>query len=209
MRKYIVIWSLLLAALSSVSVGHAQRAAEGSFVNQEEKFYTLRTGDVVEIRVFNESDLSVTQKLDPNGVVIVPLLGRTKLAGMSLREAETRLEEQFISEEYLIHPQVTVTIANYAQQVFYIFGEVNQPGAKTIPEGRQTLDILEAITMAGDLSAYAKRTEIIIRRPIKGENREDKITVNLEAVIRGKRTGSEELITIYPDDIIFVPERLF
>ena len=173
-------------------------------------FYRMQSGDTVQITVFNEPDLNVNQKLDPDGVVIIPLLGRTALAGMTLREAETKLEQLFISEEYLITPQVTVTIASYADQVFYIFGEVNQPGAKTFPEGKQSLDILEAITMAGDLSQYAKRSEIVIRRPIKGENREEKIMVNLENILRGSGSSSTtELIRIYPEDIIFVPERLF
>jgi len=173
-------------------------------------FYRLQPGDTVQVTVFNEADLSIVQKLDPDGIVIVPLLGRTALGNLTMREAETKLEEQFISEEYLISPQVTLTIANYADQVFYIFGEVNQPGAKTFPEGKQSLDILEAITMAGDLSQYAKRSEIIIRRPIPGENKEEKFTVDLEAVLRGNRdSNTTELLKIYPEDIIFVPERLF
>ncbi|MGA1204702.1 MAG: polysaccharide biosynthesis/export family protein [Opitutales bacterium] len=172
-------------------------------------FHRLQAGDTVQIMVFNEPDLSTAQKLDPEGVVIVPLLGRTPLAGLTLREAETRLEELFISEEYLIHPQVTVTISTYADKVFYIFGEVNQPGAKTFPPGKQSLDILEAITMGGDLSQYAKRSEIIIRRPVKDEDREEKITVDLESILRGNKANSIDLLKIYPDDIIFVPERLF
>lgn len=173
-------------------------------------FYRLQPGDTVLISVYGEPDLTVTQKLDPDGVVIVPLLGRTPLADLKLREAETLLEESYISEEYLIHPQVTVSIAKYADQVFYIFGEVNQPGAKTFPEGKQSLDILEAVTMAGDLTNYAKRSELLIRRPIEGENREEKIKVNLEALLRGKSNlETTDLIRIYPNDIIFVPERLF
>ena len=173
-------------------------------------FYRMQAGDTIQVTVFNEPDLTVQQKLDPDGVIIVPLLGRTPLAGLSLREAEKKLEELFISEEYLIRPQVTVSIASYADQVFYIFGEVNQPGAKTFPAGKQSLDILEAITMAGDLSQYAKRSEVVIRRPIKGENREEKIMVNLENILRGNNSSqSTDLIRIYPEDIIFVPERLF
>lgn len=173
-------------------------------------FYRMQAGDTVQVTVFNEPDLAVQQKLDPDGVIIVPLLGRTPLAGLSLREAEKKLEELFISEEYLIRPQVTVSIASYADQVFYIFGEVNQPGAKTFPAGKQSLDILEAITMAGDLSQYAKRSEVVIRRPVKGENREEKIMVNLENILRGNNSSqSTDLIRIYPEDIIFVPERLF
>src|SRR6056297_1966093 len=61
-------------------------------------FYTLRPGDVVAITVFNEPDLAVSQKLDPDGVLIVPLLGRTELAGLTARQAEAHLQERFIDE---------------------------------------------------------------------------------------------------------------
>jgi polysaccharide export outer membrane protein len=183
----------------------AQEAGELS----ERRFYTLRAGDHVQITVFNEPDLAVVQKLDPNGVLIVPLLGRTELAGLTLREAETRLETRFIDEDFLIQPQVTVSIADYAEQVFYIFGEVNAPGAKPFPVGQQRLDILEAITMAGDLAQYAKRSQVTIRRPIEGTSREEKIVIDLDEVIKGDREDRQGLIEVRPNDIIYVPERLF
>jgi polysaccharide export outer membrane protein len=173
------------------------------------EFYILQPGDAIQVSVFNEPDLSVRQELDKDGVMIIPLLGRTDLSGKTLREAESYLETLFVEQEFLIDPQVTVSIANYAQQVFYIFGEVNAPGAKTFPEGRQWLDILEVITMAGDLSRYAKSSEIILRRPMEGGAGEKKITINIDDVIRGKERSQEELVKIYPGDILFVPERLF
>jgi polysaccharide export outer membrane protein len=197
-----ILSALFVAIMPSLP---AQDAGELS----ERRFYTLRPGDHVQITVFNEPDLAVVQKLDPDGVLIVPLLGRTELAGLTLREAENHLETRFIDEEFLIQPQVTVSIADYAEQVFYIFGEVNAPGAKQFPEGKQRLDILEAITMAGDLAQYAKRSEVTIRRPIEGTAQEEKIVIDLDEVIRGTRSGSEELIEVQPNDIIFVPERLF
>lgn len=197
-------WILPLLVFAAVACpGMAQPTDTGP------RFYTLRPGDSVQVNVFREPELAVVQKLDPDGVLIVPLLGRTQLAGLTLREAETHLEERFINEDFLIQPQVTVTISNYAEQVFYVFGEVRSPGAKTFPEGRQSLDILEAITMAGDLSQYAKRSEITIRRPRKDGTGEDRIVVDLDQMIRGDRRGSDELVMIYPQDILFVPERLF
>ncbi|MEX0322355.1 MAG: polysaccharide biosynthesis/export family protein [Puniceicoccaceae bacterium] len=196
-----------LLCLLGATASHAQTVPVSGQAG--DSLYTLREGDTVQISVFNEPDLSIVQKLDPNGIVIIPLLGRTNIAGRTLRDSETYLQDKFISEEYLINPQITVTIVSYAEQVFYVYGEVNSPGAKSMPNGRQSLDILEAITMAGDLGRYAKRTEVLIRRPIKGENREDRITVNLDTIIRGSRRSEngEDLVLIYPDDIIFVPER--
>ena len=197
---------LLASSLLFVQIAHAQVTDPGD----PPTFYELQPGDTVQVTVFNEGDLTAVQELDPDGEVILPLLGRVTLGGMKLREAETRLEELYISNEYLISPQVTVTITKYADQVFYIFGEVNSPGAKVFPAGKQSLDILEAITMGGDLSQYAKRSELLIRRPIEGEDREEKIEVNLDKILRGNNNqDSVDLIRVYPNDIVFVPERIF
>jgi len=172
-------------------------------------FYELRTGDVVRITVFNEGDLSVEQKLDPDGVIVIPLLGRVSLKDKTLREAESYVENLFMEQEFLIQPQVSISMVQHADQVFYIFGEVRSTGAKSFPTGKGSLDILEALTMAGGMTQYAKRTEVIIRRPIEDTDQEEKIVLDLDKVIRGSKRGNQELVKVYPQDIIYVPERLF
>lgn len=197
-----------LALLFMMSSSMALVAEDSGSVNKEET-YRLRAGDLVSIIVFDEPDLNVQGKLDPDGVIIVPLLGRTSLKGSTLRDAEAQLEKAFIDEEYLIQPQVTISVTQYAERVFYIFGEVASPGAKTFPPGRQSLDILEAISMAGDFSQYAKKSEVTLRRPIKGTSSEEKFVLDLEKLMRGNRKGEQESMSILPDDIIYVPERMF
>lgn len=172
--------------------------------------YILRSGDRITVTVFNEPDLTAEQEIDPDGVVVLPLLGRTNLAGKSPREAETFIEQRYVEEQFLIDPQVTIAIQQYAKQIFYVFGEVGNPGAKSIPAGRQWIDILEAITMAGDLSEFAKRGDILLRRPIPGTDRERRIPVDLDELIRGgKKDKASQQIRIYPEDILYVPERMF
>lgn len=174
-----------------------------------EAMYRLEVGDVVRITVFNEPDLAVEAKIDPDGVIIVPLLGRTRIGGLTVRDAERFLEQQFIDEEYLIQPQVSLNVTVYAGRVFYIFGEVRSPGAKNFPQGVQSLGILEAITMGGDLTQFARRREILLRRPIPGSDQETRITIDLDRILRGDNRGREAAVEVHPGDIIFVPERIF
>lgn len=198
--------------LIAITIGCATSMADPNNDNPAlplDNDYALRAGDRIQVTVFNEPDLDTQQKLDPDGVVVLPMLGRVDLLGKSPRAAEAFLEQKFIEEQYLIDPQVTIAIIEYAQQRFYVFGEVNSPGAKAIPQGRQWIDILEAISMAGDLSEFAKRGDILLRRPIPGTDNEKRIPINLDQLIRGNQKSDSQQIRIFPDDIIYVPERMF
>jgi polysaccharide export outer membrane protein len=171
--------------------------------------YALQTNDVIRITVFNEPDLNAEAKVDPQGIIVLPLLGSVRVAGLNVRDVEALLERNFIEEDFLISPQVSAVIIQYTSQVFYIFGEVNAPGAKPIPPGRQYVDILEAITMGGDLSQFARRREILLRRPDPDGGRETRIEIDLDKILRGDTNRGNASIEVRPGDIIFVPERLF
>lgn len=199
----------MVLALGALLILARVTAQPDSAESGESELYRLKAGDSVKMTVFEEPELQVEQKLDSDGVIVVPLLGRVSLVGLTLREAETFLEGKFVEEDYLLHPQVTVSILQHAEQVFYIFGEVNNPGAKQVPPGRQSVDILEAISLAGDLSQYAKRTNIILRRAIPETGEEKKIIIDLEKVLKGDKGGESDLVQVMPQDIIYVPERLF
>lgn len=171
--------------------------------------YTLKPKDVINIRVFREPDLNVSAPLETDSTIVVPLLGRVSLENKTLREAETHIRNLFIKGEFLIDPQVTITIRSYGGEIFYIFGEIARPGAKAMPAGKQQLDILEAITLAGDFTQFAKRSEIVVRRQDPTTGQEESFTIDFDKVLRGRGTQKLKDIQILPGDILFVPERLF
>lgn len=172
--------------------------------------YRVQPGDVVRVTVFNEPDISIEAKVDLQGTVLLPLLGDAQMGGMNGRQIEGLLRQRYIDEDFLIDPQVSVAVVQYASRVFYIFGEVNNPGAKNFPPGRQSLDVLEAISLGGDLTQYAKRNDIVLRRPSHDGQSETRISINLDEILKGNRgRNATETVVILPRDIIFVPERLF
>ena len=182
---------------------------EREFTEPQDPFYRIKPGDTVSIQIFNENNMGIQQRLDVDGSIVVPILGRVYLSKLTIREAEAHLEQQYIEQEILIEPQVSLSIANYTGEVFYIFGEVARPGAKVFPPGRQTIDVLEAITLAGDLSQYAKRSELILRRPDPLSGKEKKIVIDLDKLMRGSTSEKLSDYEVRPGDILFVPERLF
>jgi len=172
--------------------------------------YRLQPQDEISVTVFDEPELNVSQRLDPRGRISMPLLGTVNLSGMSPREAEAFIENKFIEEKYLLRPQVTVSIINYSPRYFYIFGQVQSPGAKAFPAAVEFLDIINAISRGGDFTDTAKKNSVRVTRKTGPEG--EKVMVwNLDGLIQGSEDSIEarKEFRIYPGDVIFVPERIF
>jgi polysaccharide export outer membrane protein len=100
--------------------------------------------------------------IDNKGTIEFPVLGNIKLAGLTRTEAMEFFKSQL--KPYIKEPIITLRILNYKVTVQ---GEVNRPGIFTINSERITLP--EALAMAGDLSIYGKRDNILIIREIDGK----------------------------------------
>lgn len=174
----------------------------------EKNAYRLCPGDQVQIEVIHEPDLSIAQAIDPKGIVTIPLIGTLELTGLTLAEANDVLEKAFRDKHILISPQVSVSIIKYAEKTFYIFGSVNNPGAKSLPPGKDSIDLLQAISLGGELSQYAKRREIRIQSTTESGKQTTAI-VDLEHILEGVTSVSKPQYQIQAGDLIFVPERMF
>lgn len=209
----------LCAALSITAAGTlaAQSGTTGNqplniqrAIQETSRNYQLRPTDQIAITVFGEGDLSVTQRIDGDGNINMPLLGKTSMSGRTVREAELFLRNQFISQRYLRDPQVTVGIVQYSVKQFYVFGEVNAPGMKVFPLEEDKLDIIEVISMAGDFTDLASGDAVRVTR--KGaDGREVVYNVEAESLIVGDKRDRNKKPTFFvlPGDVVYVPERFF
>jgi len=124
--------------------------------------YILRSGDVIEMIVYREPDLSIRSKIGKDGEVQMPLLGELKLAGMSVRNA-TKLVHDRYNADYLVDPQIYLNLAAYNTNKFTIIGQVGKPGTYEF-SGSDPLGMLEAIGMAGGFTRIADRGHVIVKR---------------------------------------------
>lgn len=102
--------------------------------------------------------------VDTNGDIYFPILGKIHVVGLSRLELRDLIKEKLISGDYIKDPVVTVQFLNYKVSVM---GEVARPGSFTITGDRITL--LEALSMAGDLTIYGRRDRVAVIREENGK----------------------------------------
>lgn len=116
---------------------------------------TLRNGGTY---VGNNQGVSV-YTVDIEGEIDFPVLGKLRVLGMKREEIAEYIKNELIKENLVKDPVVTVEFANLCISVL---GEVNSPGRFSIDRDRLT--ILDALSMAGDLTIYGNRSKVMVLR---------------------------------------------
>ena len=110
----------------------------------------------------NTSGSSIGYLVEGDGNIQMPYAGRIHAEGLTRLQLEDTLTQLF--KDYTKNPVVNVRFLNYS---FSVLGEVNNRGRFTMSNERTT--ILEAISMAGDLTEFGMRDNILIVREVNGE----------------------------------------
>ena len=159
------------------------------------------------VTVWENADLTGKFVVQPDGAIMLPLVGRVKAAGLSVRGFEAQLTRA-LADGFLIEPRVAVTLEQHRGSRIFIFGAVSSPGAYALPEG-QTL--IEALVRAG----YAAASQVVVvrpKRPWSGPTMPDNagdaevIRVNLKELEKDVEQGSlARNIPLHDGDTVFIP----
>ena len=202
---------ILTTLLGAFCLASSALASDATSAEKAKISYLMIPRDLVAISVYDEPDLAVEQRLDGQGTVRVPLLGNVRLAGLTVREGEKRLAEAFVENRFLVSPELTIHVMEYAPRLVSVLGEVNNPGPVQFPVETGAMDIVYVISLAGDFTGVAKTNAVKVRRT-NANGEETRMTVDVTAMVgSGKEREATEanFFLVYPDDVIFVPERLF
>jgi polysaccharide export outer membrane protein len=123
--------------------------------------YEIGPGDVVHIAVQGQADLTGDFRVDAEGSISFPILGKIKAAAHTPLDLERKLTT-LLADGYLRRPVVTVTVAQYGSQRVYVTGEVQKPGPYGLRADRSLLALLADV---GNLGANVGH-EVIVIRPI-------------------------------------------
>lgn len=157
--------------------------------------YRIGASDKLVIRVHQVPDLSFEEiRVDAGGQLQFPLIGSIRAQGLTSQELSTQIADA-LRGRYIRNPQVTVSVAEAANQKVTIDGAVNKPGVYEM-RGRTTL--LQAVAMAEGATRVADLTSIAVFRNVG--DRSMVAVFDLSAIRNGQATDP----VLLGDDIIVV-----
>ena len=147
----------------------------------------------------NNSQQMSVYTVDSKGEIDFPVLGKVRIGGLKREEVAETIKQQLISKNLVQDPVVTV---DYANMGFNVMGEVNKPGRYIFD--RDHLTLLDALSMAGDLTIQGQRENIKIIREANGQR--TSYEVNLMST---KDLFSSPAYYIQQNDVIYVEPNKF
>ena len=185
-----------------------------NYVNERSVDYKLQPGDNLYIRALNtidersaaalngettysrtmSSDASIylqSYTVDENGCIELPLAGKVEVKNLTVEEAKNRLQQEL--NKYVNQTTLIVKLSNFNLTVL---GEVSKPGMYKVYQSQ--INLFEAVSMAGNMTNFAKREEVKIIR--QTDNGSEIITVDM---------GQADILSsnyyyLKPNDIIYV-----
>jgi protein involved in polysaccharide export with SLBB domain len=176
----------------------SEEAAINPYYNNFFSTYRLGPEDVISVDVFNQDRYSRKNIIvPPSGRVSLSLIpGGVFVNGKTVDEVAEVIKKKY--DEYIIDPQVTVSLEKASSYRYSVIGDVGQPGIRLMSH---RMTVSEAIAEAGGvLNTGSKSKIVVLRRQSTGVLAQ--IPVNLDAIYKGKAADNVYLI---PGDQIVVP----
>lgn len=195
----IKILILILVFFISCTQTNNQSIKKITFVDLpelNEDISKLGVNDVIEITVYDETNLSRTFRIDTSGKILFPLIGEVEVVNRKINEIVKEIETK-LSEKYLKNPQVTIFVKETNSKKVYIFGQISKPGSYSY---QTDLTLLQLVATSGGFTQIADKSNIILKRNVNNNVSSYKIPVN--QIIDGKIKD----IILIPNDIIYVSE---
>ncbi len=183
-----VLFSIIFLSLILTTSSMAVFAAE--------KAFHIGPGDVLEISVWKDPNLSRKMVVPPDGIIAFPLIDSININNLTVADLKKIISQKL--SDYVPDATVTVMLVEINSLKAFVIGKVNRPGE--FPITLET-NVMQVLAQAGGLTPFASGGNIKILR--QKANRITKIPFDYGDVEKGKNL--EQNIILQPGDVIVVP----
>ena len=147
--------------------GFAPAPLEDNPADNPLNVYYLDVGDGISVNVLRFPEFSFTGAIDEEGQVLVPLLGKISLVGLTLEEVEAKISDELGSRYLQENPEVVTVLVAPRPLQLTILGEVIRPGFYIFGSGTATNVLNNILVSTGGVTSRADLRSIIVRRSLK------------------------------------------
>ena len=162
---------------------------------QPKESLLIGPGDLLQVKVLDTPELDQTVRVTDSGTIPLIIGGDVKVSSQTPEAAAREIELALLDGHLLVHPHVSVTIAEFASQRVSVLGEVKVPGAYPIHTARSVVDVL---ALAGGLTEAADRRVVI-----EDHQTHEKASYFVSNEAKAAFDGA---VMIHPGDAIYVPK---
>lgn len=153
-------------------------------------------GDLLRITVLREAELDQHVRVLDSGTITLALVGNLSVQGLTPAQAAARIAARYREGNFLLHPEVSVFVEEYATQTVTILGQVTHPGTVRLAAPRTLIDVL---SLAGGLTETADRHIVVERGGKDGER--------IRAFLSNRADDALNAdILVRPGDTVLVPK---
>jgi len=121
--------------------------------------YVIQSGDLLQVRVFNQPDMSARVRVRDDGKISIPFLNDVNAVGLTPNALAQQIQVRL--KEFINAPVVTISLEEPRPFSISVIGEVTKPGVYALPAGA---GVLQALAAAGGLTQYASKNKIFVIR---------------------------------------------
>lgn len=184
----IILIAILMTASSLWAADQSSTTATGDYI--------IGPGDILDISVWNNEALTKLVTVRPDGKIHFPLIGEVVVGGKTVAFLQKDLNDRI--SPFVPEPNLSLMVQQINSLLIYVIGKVNRPGRLVL---NTNINVLQALTMAGGLNAFAKRNNIKIFR----ETNEKTMILPFEYddITNGKNL--KQNIVLIRGDVVVVP----
>ena len=158
--------------------------------------YTVQPGDILKVSVWKEPQLQDPILIRPDGGFSFPLVGEVDGRGKTVAQLQVIMTQRL--SKYISDPVVSVSVTEIHGNKVYVIGQVAKPGEFIV---NPRVDVMQALSMAGGMTAFASLSNIIILR--RNGTTQTALRFDYTDVAKGKKL--DDNIQLQSGDVVVVP----
>lgn len=186
-HHHISFW--LLIALATVLQAGFAHAASGD---------VLGIGDSVRVTVFQNPDLTTETRISSQGTILMPLVGQVELRGLAPNDAAARIADRLREGQFLVDPQVTLTVLQVRSRQVSVLGQVTRPGRYVLDD--TSMRLVDVLALAGGITPAGDDTVTVMTTR---DGKPQKFNIDISGMYRTADASAN--VELAHDDTIYVP----